>query len=493
MSQQMQQQMVMAPQLRQSLEMLQLPVLELRSMIQQEMEKNPVLEDFRTNDISIDAERAAQREGRDEAPGNGGDEERYASERGDGSEDDGRSDDEFDRAYDALIRIDDEWRDYFFQDGGSQEYTPDMEERRQFMFDSITQPESLQEHLLMQLELTALDELERQLTELIIGSLDDSGYLTTPLADIAQSTNTDLEAAEAALKNVQDMTPSGVGARDLRECLLIQLSHENLEDTVAARIVNSHLELVAARKYEQLAASMSVSRDEIIEAVTEIGRLDPKPGRAFSEEQTIYVVPEIEVVLVDGKYTVITDDSYLPRIRISRQYRRLIEDKSTTAETKSYIRERIRAGMFLIKSIEQRQRTINRIASEIVDAQQAFFAEGVQSLVPLTMATIAEKVGVHETTVSRTVSGKYMRTPRGVIELRYFFSHGLKTSDGGSISNKTVQGQIAAMVDAEDPAAPLSDQELQKRLEAIGVKVARRTVAKYRIQMKIPPSHRRRR
>lgn len=493
MSQQMRQQMVLAPQLRQSLEMLQLPVLELRAMIQQEMERNPVLDDLRTNDVSIEAEREAQtfedRRTEPEFGEHGPEHPDYGPEGGEDRPDEM----DFDREFEALTQLDDEWRDYFYQDGGSQEYTEDAEEKRQFMLDCIVQTESLQEHLLTQLELTDLDASDHPVAELVIGSLDDSGYLTTPLADIAQSSATDLPRAERCLAAVQDMTPSGVGARDLRECLLIQLRHLQREDSLAARLVRSHLELVASHKLAQVAAACGTSVEEVKAAVDELSRLDPKPGLSFAAEQATYVVPEMEVRLVDGRYVVHVDDSQLPHVRISRHYRRLLEDPAATAETKSYIRERIRAGMFLIKSIYQRQRTIQRIASEIVDVQQEFFAKGVSALRPLTMADIATKVGVHETTVSRTVSGKYMRTPRGVLELRFFFTHGVKTADGGSVSNKTVQDKIAQLVAAEDSARPLSDQEIQVRLQAAGIDVARRTVAKYRILLKIPPSHQRRR
>lgn len=493
MSQQMRQQMVLAPQLRQSLEMLQLPVLELRAMIQQEMERNPVLDDLRTNDLSIEGERDAQTmEDRRPEPEFG----EHGPEQPDyGPEAEGERSEEmdFDREFEALAQLDDEWRDYFFQDGGSQEYTEDAEEKRQFMLDCIVQHESLQEHLLNQLELSDVATADRPIAELLIGSLDDAGYLATPLAEVAQGAGTTLERIERVLPAIQEMTPSGVGARDVRECLLLQLRHQQRGESLAARLVEHHLDKLAAHKLAQAAAACGVALEEVKAALEEISRLDPRPGISFVEAETTYVVPEMEVRFRDGRYVVVVDDTQLPHVRISRHYRRLLEDAATPAETKSYIRERIRAGLFLIKSIHQRQRTIQRIATEIVDAQQEFFAKGVAALRPMTMAEVAAKVGVHETTVSRTVSGKYMRTPRGVLELRFFFTHGVKTSDGGTVSNKTVQDKIAQMVAAEDPAHPLSDQEIQAKLQGQGIDVARRTVAKYRILNKIPPSHQRRR
>ncbi len=493
MSQQLSQKMIMAPQLRQSLELLQLPVLELRAMIQQEIERNPVLDDLRTNDVSIEAEREAQtlEDHRPEPEfGDHGPDQPDYGVSGAGEK---QQELDFDKEFEALTQLDDEWRDYFYQDGGSQEYTEDLEEKRQFMLDCIVQQESLQEHLMLQLDLTDLSIAHRGLAEAIIGSLDDAGYLATPLAEIAQGEGTTLAAAEEALAIVQDMTPSGVAARDLRECLRIQLRHQQREESLAARLVEDHLGLVAAHRLPQVAEACQEPLEAVQAAVAELARLDPRPGVSFQTEQTTYVVPEMEVHKRDGRYEVRVDDSQLPHIRISRHYRRLLEDPETPAETKSYIRDRIRAGMFLIKGLHQRQRTIRRIAGEIVEAQQQFFDKGVAALRPLTMAEIAERVGVHETTVSRTVSNKYIATPKGLLELRFFFTHGVKTADGGAVSNRTVQDQIARMIAGEDPKRPLSDQELQAQLKAQGVDVARRTVAKYRILMKIPPSHQRRR
>ncbi len=493
MSQQLSQRMVMAPQLRQSLEMLQLPVLELRAMIQQEIERNPVLDDLRTNDISIEAEREAQtledHRPEPEFGEHGPDQPDYGAAAGEEKE----QELDFDKEFEALTQLDDQWRDYFYQDGGSQEYTEDLEEKRQFMLDCIVQRESLQEHLMLQLDLVELNAEQRNLTEAIIGSLDDGGYLTTALADIAQGEAATMAAAEEALAVVQDLTPSGVAARDLRECLAIQLRHQQRETSLAALLVEKHLDLVGAHRLPQIAELCHQPLEAVQTAVAEIGRLDPRPGISFNAEQPTYVVPEMEVRRRDGRYEVLVDDTQLPHVRISRHYRRLLEDPATPAETKSYIRERIRAGMFLIKGIHQRQRTIRRIAGEIADAQQEFFEKGLSALRPLTMSEIAERVGVHETTVSRTVSNKYIATPQGVLELRFFFTHGVKTAGGGEVSNRTVQDQIARMIAGEDPKRPLSDQEIQAQLTRQGLDVARRTVAKYRILLKIPPSHQRRR
>ena len=464
-------QMVLAPQLRQSLEMLQVPVLELRALIQQELEQNPTLEDLPLEGATIEIE--------PETEGNDKD-----------ADTDGELD--FDKEFEALAKLDDEWSDYFFQNLDGQPYNPEAERRHQFLLDSLPQTESLQEHLLAQLRLADLSDQDRQIGELIIGCIDEDGYLTTPLDELAEATPYDAYHLADVLAVVQDFHPVGVGAIDLRECLLIQLERMGLGEALATTIVRDHLERLAAHKFADLAKRCGVDETAIRRAATLIASLDPKPGFAFSNERTAYILPEIVVKKLKGEYVVMLNDDDLPRLRISRHYRRLLENPATTPEVKSYIRERIRASTFLIKSIDQRQKTIYRIASEIVRIQQDFLDNGIADLKPLTMSQVADAVGVHETTVSRAVSGKYMRTPSGTFELKYFFTPGLKTQDGADISNKTVKDTIEKLIAEESTAQPLSDQELVAQLKARGIKIARRTVAKYRIELRIPPSHQRR-
>ena len=294
---------------------------------------------------------------------------------------------------------------------------------------------------------------------------------------------------------IQEFHPTGVGARDLRECLLLQLEAlgQSPQVRLAWTIVERHLEMLGGHKYKALARAVNATPEQVQDAEKFIRSLDPRPGRLFAPELSEYVMPEVVVRKVSDRYVVMVDDDQLPHIRISNHYRRLLQDPDTTAEVKSYIRERIRAGAFLIKSIHQRQRTIHRIASEIVSAQQEFLDRGIAHLRPMTMAEVAAKVGVHETTVSRTVANKYMATPKGVFEMKFFFTPGLRMSDGSSVSNRTVRDRISHLVAEEAPADPLSDQAIQAKLQAEGIHVARRTVAKYRLILKIPPSHQRRR
>lgn len=460
--------MMLAPQLRQSLEMLQVPILELRAMIQKELEQNPTIEEGPESRESVEIE-----------PGTG-----EVNEKED------RHDQlDFDKEFEALSKLDDEWREYFFQNSQNRPYTEEDEERRQFLLDSMPQRESLQEHLLNQLKLAGLSESDRQIGELIIGSINDDGYLTGTLQDLAQSVGTDAEHLTDVLAIVQDFHPTGVGARDLRECLELQLARLNATDSMAGTIVREHLDLLGGRKFTEIARILKATPEEVQQAAKMIASLDPKPGSVYSDEATTYVMPEIVVQKVDGVYVVVLNDDQLPHVRISNHYRTLLADPATTAEVRTYVQERIRAGVFLIKSIHQRQKTIYRIANEIVSTQQEFLEHGVSQLKPLTMAEIAGRVGVHETTVSRAVAGKYMKTPGGIYELKYFFTPGIKTADGTEISNKTVKDIIATLVGNEDAEKPLSDQEIMEKLQEKGISIARRTIAKYRLMLHIPPSH----
>jgi len=457
-------QMVLAPQLRQSLEMLQVPILELRAMIQQEIEQNPTIEDVPADAPSVELE-----------PGSGESEDKKEMD--------------FDKEFEVLARLDDEWRDYFFQNVQGASYSKEAAEKRQFLLDSLPQKESLQEHLIDQLRFSGLTDADRQIAEMIIGSISDDGYLTAVLEELAASTNSDIAHLQDLLSLIQDFHPTGVGARDLKECLLLQLERLDKADAVVSDIVRDHLDKLGARKYPDIAKALKISVEDVQQAAKFISTLDPKPGSVFNTEVATYVLPEVVVQKVDGQYVVVLNDDQLPHVRISRYYRTLMSDKSTKPEVKSYIQERIRSGAFLIKSIHQRQRTIHRIATEIVERQQDFLERGISELKPLTMAEVAGTVGVHETTVSRAVSGKYMKTPSGIFEMKYFFTPGIRTSNGQQVSNKTVKDVIANLVAGENQAKPLSDQEIMNLLLERGIKIARRTIAKYRLVLRIPPSH----
>ena len=461
--------MVLAPQLRQSLEMLQAPALELRAMIRAELDQNPTLEEVSVETTPIEVE-----------PTITGDSEDQKSL-------------DFRKEFEILARLDDEWKEYFFQERENRPHTVVDDERRNFMIDSITQRESLQEHLLRQLAMTELDANDRALGEVIVGSISDDGYLTTSIEDLASTTGANVAHMQDILTVVQDFDPPGVGSRDLRECLLFQLERLGKHDSLATRIVAAHLEKLAARKLQDIARILKAPVEEVEAAANFIATLDPKPGRPYGSDSSPYVTPEVVVKKVDGQYLILMNDDDLPRLRISKHYRSLMNETDTGKEVRDYIQERVRSSAFLIRSIHQRQNTIYRIASEIVRVQTDFLENGVSHLKPLTMSDVAGVVGLHETTVSRAVAGKHMQTPQGVYEMKYFFTPGLRTDDGSVVSNKTVKDAIETLVRDEDPASPLSDQEILEILTKRGIQIARRTVAKYRIALKIAPSHMRRR
>ena len=454
-------QMTLAPQLRQSLELLQVPMLELRTLVREEMEQNPTLEDVSTETDQIEIE-----------PGLTKTEEQ-----------------EFDDEFKVLAELDDEWREYFSQDMARRPYTSDDAAKRQFFLDSLPQGLTLQQHLMDQMAMTELKEAERQVAELLIGSINDDGYLTSPLDALSQSAGYDLATLETVAAVIRDFDPIGVGAINLRECLLLQLNRLGMGDSLEARLVRDHLDALGTRKFHDLARLTKSTPEEIEAAVTFIATLDPKPGRRFSSDATHYVLPEVSVQKVDDEYVAILNNDQIPHLHISDHYRDMMQNPSSTSEVKAYIRDKVRAGMFLIKSINQRQQTIFNIATEIVKVQGDFLDRGVKHLRPLTMSQVADVVGIHETTVSRAIANKYMQTPQGTFEMKYFFTPGYTMADGQSVSNEVIKDAIQTLIDEEDPTAPLSDQAITGKLAEAGYKVARRTVAKYREELKLLPSH----
>jgi len=474
--------MMMAPQQRQSLEILHLPVMELRALIQKEMAENPAIEDVvdPAEQLYDDVPRGPGAETKTEPL-------QTPEEDGDGEE--------FDREFEALREIDEDWRDYFLSGMENANDAEERQEKREFWLNSIVAPVSMHETLASQLELMEFAPRERALAETIVMNLDADGYFRGDLPGLAEEAGLTPAQGEKVLAAVQTLEPAGIAARDLREALLLQLARQedSAETRLAREIVSEHLHELAAHKRKAIATALNVTADVLEEAVARIQKLDPRPGAQLAAEKTEYVEPEVEVVRAGGAWQVKVDDTFLPRIRISRHYRKMLDDPAVDDKAKSYIRERIRAGLALQKSLFQRQSTIVRIASEIVAAQQEFLDHGPSRLRPMTLGDIARRVGVHETTVCRAVGNKYIRTPRGVIELKYFFTPGVATSDGGVVSNRAVQERIAALIAAEDPENPLSDLDLQKKLDDEGFRVARRTVAKYRMNLKLPASQFRKR
>ena len=490
LSQQQRQIMSISPQQQQSLEILELPVMDLRALIQKEMEQNPAIEDV------VDPAEKHIEEVVHAAPAQavgGTPEPARAEPVGEGPAGDGEADPD-DRDIAALGRLDEDWDGYFTQGMEDAGDPADRQARREFWLNSIVAPVSLYDTLEAQLDLAELGPKERQLAEIILMNLDADGYFRADLPGLAEAAGLPPEQAEAVLRTVQSLEPAGIAARDLREALLLQLARaeDTAEAALARELVDNHLHDLAARKTKALAATLGVTPDVLAEAFARIQRLDPRPGSKIGAPGAEYIEPEVTVVRRGGRWEIELDDGRLPRIRISRHYRRLLEDPAVDAETKSYIRKRVRAGLELQRSLFHRQRTITRIAAEIVAAQQAFFDHGPSRLRPMIMGEIAGRVGTHETTVSRAVANKHIRTPRGIFELKYFFTPAVRTESGEVLSNRAVQERIAAMIAAEDPAKPLSDNDLHDLLRAEGIPFARRTVTKYRRLLKVPPSAMRR-
>ncbi len=487
-SQRLSQQMVLSPQLQQSLALLQAPVMELKAMIEQELQQNPVLEESAVQENPD--------EGREDPSADGESNPADPTEPPADTQYDPATEkptdepvDRLDVEMQRLLQMDQEWRDHFSQSNTINRAGPEDEERRQHMFDSIVAGSSLQENLLEQLSLADLPPDHQSVGEMLVGNIDDRGYLQSGVAELSFSTGIAIELLETVLKAIQTLDPPGVGARDLRECLMLQLERAGRTESLEYRILSDHFEALGRRRFPDIARALGRPVDDIQTAAQHIAQLDPHPAGDFSPDNNQYVTAEVTVSRNGADWTVQTHNEFVPHLRISNHYKDLLAQSETSTEVREYIREKIRAGKFLIKSIHQRQDTIGRIAQEIVNRQREFLEKGPAHLKPLTMNQVAEVVGVHETTVSRAVSGKYIQTPRGLFEMKYFFTSGVRTTSGDSVSNTTVKTAIEVMFASEDKTAPLSDEVIVNALKAKGIVIARRTVAKYRAELGILPSH----
>lgn len=497
LSQKMSLQQVLAPQLQQSLALLQAPTLELKALVEQELQQNPVLEEVQVEDqeqadkFDRETDTGVIAKGDTNLVNNPDPTEPPADLKFDPAAEKPSSDpvDDFQAEFERLTQLDQEWRDHFAQTNVPSRASAEDEEKRQFMFDSLVSGTSLQEHLLEQVRLSELTDEQRPVAEMIVGNIDDYGYLKASIEELAASTGLVPEQILDVLKIIQTFHPPGVGARDLRECLMLQLERQGREKTMEYRIVRDHMEALGKRRLPEIARGLSEDVVDVQKAVGNIGLLEPRPGRAFLPDNDQYVVPEVFVAKQGDEFVITTNNDQIPHLRISNTYKDLMAQADSSAEVRDYIREKIRAGKFLIKSLHQRQQTILNIAKEIVKRQHDFMEKGVAFLKPLTMVQVAEVVGVHETTVSRAVSGKYMQTPQGVFEMKYFFTSGIQTASGEGMSNTSVKDMISDIFKREDSMKPLSDQEVVLMLADKGIVIARRTVAKYRSELNILPSN----
>ena len=460
------QKMVMTPMLQQAINLLQLSRMELLQAARQEVEQNPVLEEMigETEELedgpalkSVTDEPTVERNGEGQT-----------------------------------TEID--W-DSYLQDASDYRPSPQYESVDRFDSESLlTRSNSLQDHLLFQLHLAARDQELLRLGGLVIGELDDNGYLRSGIEELASLAGASFESMESALRLIQGFDPPGVGARDLQECLLIQLRTRSEEYAVAEAIISSHLHDVERHRFGKIAAALGVPLREVQEAVALIASLEPKPGKNFSSEEPQYITPDVYILKIDGRLLVTLNEDGLPRLRVSRYYRQILSKHAfASREAKGYVEEKMRSALWFIRSIEQRKRTLIKVAESLVKYQRDFFEYGISHLKPLTLREVADDISMHESTISRVTTNKYVQTPQGLFGLKYFFHRGVPSTVGNVVSSRRVRDLVRRYLTDEDSSKPLSDQKIVEMLaRAHGVEIARRTVAKYRGQLKIPSSNQRR-
>ena len=490
LSQRMSLSQVLAPQLQQSLALLQAPTLELKALVEQELTQNCVLEEVPAAEVELSE--SVKNDGASDSAADAAD---LAEPPPDVKFDPATEKpsnapvDDFQAEFDKAVQMDQEWRDHFAQTNLPVRQSHEAEEKRQFMFDSLVAGTSLQESLLEQMRFSDLTEEQKPIAEMIIGNVDDRGYLKATIDELAFSTNIAPEKIVDVLKVIQEFHPPGVAARDLKECLLLQLQRAGQENSLEYRIIHDFMDALFKRKMPEIARGLGVSVDQVQTSLERIKHLEPHPGRDFLPDNDRFISPEVFVQKVGDDYVVTTNNEQIPHLRISNTYKDWMAQGSIPSDVRDYIRDKIRAGKFLIKSLQQRQQTILNIGNEIVKRQREFMEKGVACLKPMTMVQIAEVVGVHETTVSRAVSNKYIETPQGIFEMKYFFTSGIQTDSGGGVSNTSVKDMVGEMFKGENQNKPLSDQDIVKMLKEKGIIIARRTVAKYRAELNILPSN----
>ena len=474
------QKLIMTPQLQQAIKLLQLSRLELVQSVSQELIENPVLDEV----LSDSAEEASDEEEVSalEAP---------PLPAGSVAQSKGTEEIKSD------IELSSRWDEYLNELGDGRDYgSAEADDKELPSYDqTLTRLPSLNDHLLWQLHLTTSDPNLLKGGEWIVGNLDDDGYLRATLEELAQQSMLHPRDMERALQLIQNFDPMGVGARDLKECLLIQVRQLELQGTLIEKIIQEHLTDLEKRKYQNIAKVLNVTTQEIMEASQIIiHELEPKPGRPFLASDTNYMVPDVYVIKIEDRYVVQLNDEGLPRVRINPYYRKLLNRKDGIDKvTKEYVEERLRSAQWLIKGMEQRNKTIYRVAESIVKFQRDFFDLGITHLKPMVLKDVAEDIGMHESTISRVTTNKFMHSPQGIFPMKYFFTTGFLVGSGSEVSSLTVKDAIQKMIKEEESSTPLKDQQLVDALKAQGIDIARRTVAKYREELRIPPTSVRRR
>jgi RNA polymerase sigma-54 factor len=456
------QRLILTPSLQQAIKLLPLTTLELAEVLEQEVMENPLLEE-----VPVEETKATEELAQEEPPA------------------------ERERAEDPLKEIEVErfFEDYF-DDGGDRRVRPADLPEVPPIENTLTETPDLYDHLLWQLRMSEADESAFEIGEAIVQNLDEDGLLRVPLEDVAAMGPWPIAAVEAALALVQSFDPPGVAARSLTECLRIQLRVLGLENSPADVMVRDHMKQLQSHQYPEISRQMGLTAEEVAHHLEIIRGLSPRPGNRYSSKRSDYVLPDVFVVKEGEEYKIVLNDDGLPRLRISPTYRRMLDHKEPgSEETRAYVKDKLRSALWLLKSVEQRQRTIYKVAESIVRHQRAFLDHGISHLRPLVLRDVASDIGMHESTVSRVVANKYMHTPRGVYEMRFFFHSGITSTMGEAVSSVTIKDRIKKMIEEEDASRPLSDSRIAEVLGAEGLPLARRTVAKYREELRIPPSN----
>jgi len=484
--------LVMTPKLQQAIKILQMPRMELSQYISQQLEENPFLEENFDEIEEISEESEIKNESDEtliDIPETDIDLNTGLPETDSMTDNDLPELDITDDNFGDL-----NWKDYFADSSDNSANNSEWEEisEEDRRTDTPSVDESLQDHLLWQLRMSTKSEHDYEIGEAIIGEINDNGYLTTDIKEIAESSCYELADVERLLKLIQSFEPTGVGARDLKECLLIQLNQMELDNLLPYKLIeDNYLENLAFNKHPQIAKSLKVNIDSIREASKIISMLEPEPGRQFSPVRNEYIIPDVIIDKIDDKYNVLMND-YGPRLGISSYYRDILVSKEQLSDdTKKFIQSKLESALWFLENLERRRKTIQKVTQAIFDFQSEFLDKGARFLKPLTYKDVADVVGIHEATVSRTVRGRYVQTPRGIFELKHFFSSGISTQSGEMASSTGVKEIIKNVIENENPKRPLSDLKIGKILSQKGYNIARRTISKYREELNIPPSNKR--
>jgi len=465
------QQLIMTPQLQMAIKLLQLSRLELMDTIRQELEENPALEEI--------AETAA---------------ESLTAEKEESPADEKSKNEEIQEVkIDEKLPEDMDWSSYLDEFNTPSRANFEYERRDTPSFETfLARKKSLHDHLLWQLLVSGLEKSEQQIGSYIVGNINSDGYLDVGVDELAETAGVEIPAVEKVLALMQTFDPVGVCARDLRECLMIQARHLQLENTLVVEIINRHLNYLENKNFKALCRALKANKDDVLAAANIIQGLEPRPGRLYADDESYHITPDIYVYKLDDEFVIMLNDSGMPRLRVNNYYKQAFRrDNTVTPQAKEYLNEKMRSATWLIRSIHQRQKTIYRVMESILKFQRDFFEKGIAHLKPLVLRNVAEDISMHESTISRVTTNKYVHTPQGIFELKYFFNSSISRIHGESIASASVQDKIRQLIESENSQKPYSDNQIAKMLAQTNIKIARRTVAKYREAMRILPSSKR--